>query len=445
MRCRKLPMLILSLAVITLGMLAVLADTDRDRQAPSISSTVVSNVHGNPPGLQITAKDNVMLGKIVVLESGKPVLTKNIAGKAAQKYTIVYPFLKPGSYHAVAYDAAGNKSLATAVVTVADQDGDGLSDDWEIWLGTDPTKKDSDGDGIDDQIAYLLGAAAGSRLPAAAALLINASLQETAEEVIPASFWESGLVSDIGDVREESADNAPKLNSSAVIVTFSPVTGDGWAFSGSRLMHFAVSGDAFACNVVFALQGAYGALRLVALGSADGGAMLLAHWNETTGRTEGPLKLLDTRTKKTAVIAGSENATAFDLSADGAQAAFNAGGRVHVIGLQKGTDEAVNSNASALTFTMDRRLALYTDGTNVLFAGNRGKVVSEAYDGLVDVVQRTNTTRKVIVFTASGVAQAEVGGILTFSEDGKRIVYKGGINGPLDIAWAEDFSDKPQP
>jgi hypothetical protein len=444
MRFRKVPMLILSLAIISLGMLAVLADTDRDGKAPSISSTVVNNVHGNPPGLQITAKDNVMLGKIVILDEGKPVLTKNIAGKAAQKYTIVYPFLKPGSYNAVAYDAAGNRSLETKAVTVADQDSDGLSDDWEIWLGTDPGKKDSDGDGIDDQIAYLLGMAAGGRLPAAAALLINASLQETAEAQIPQSFWENSLVSGAESVPEESADNAPKLNGSAVIVTFSPVTGDGWAFSGSRLMHFAPSGDAFACDAVFALQGAYGALRLVSLSSADGGVMLLAHWNETTGRAEGPLKILDTRTKKTAVMKGSENAAAFDISPDGARAAFSAGGRVHVIDLIKGADVAVEHDASALTFTPDGRLALYTDGGNVLFADDRGKAVSEAYEGMVDAAQRTNTTRKVIAFTASGVAQAEAGGILTFPEDGKKIVYKS-ETGPLDIAWAEDFEEKPEP
>jgi hypothetical protein len=437
-------MLILSLAVISLGMLAVLADTNQDRQAPSISSTVVSNVHGNPPGLQITAKDNVKLGRIVVLEAGKPVLTKKLAGKSEEKYTIVYPFLKPGSYNAVAYDAAGNKSPATAVVTVADQDGDGLSDDWEIWLGTDPLKKDSDGDGIDDQIAYLIGMAAGGRLPAAAAILINASLEETAETDIPQSFWECSLIKDIGDVREESADSAPKLNGSAVIVTFSPVTGEGWALNGSRLMHFAASVDAFACDAVFALQGAYGALRLVALSSADGGVMLLAHWNETAGRTEGTLKLLDTRTMKTAAISGSESAAAFDLSMDGTRAAFSAGGKVHLLDLQKRTDVAVDHDASALTFTQDGRLSLGADGEKVLFAGDRGKVASAAYEGMTDVVQRTNTTRKVIVFTASGLTQAEVGGILTFSEDGKRIVYKG-ENGPLDIVWAGDFDDTLKP
>lgn len=444
MRCRKVPMLIMSLAVITLGMLAVLADTNKDRQAPSISSTAVSNVHGNPPGLQITAKDNVMLGRIVVLESGEPVLTKNIAGKSAEKYTIVYPFLKPGSYNAVAYDAAGNKSLPTAVVTVADQDGDGLSDDWEVWLGTDPGKGDSDGDGIGDQIAYLLGMASGGRLPAAAAILINASLQETAEAEIPSSFWESSLVSGVENIREESAGDAPKLNGSAVIITFSPVTGEGWALGGSRLMHFTAKGDNFACDGVSALQGAYGALRLVALSSSEGGAMLLAHWNETTDRAEGTLKLLDTRTKKAAVITGSESASAFDLSPDGSRAAFNAGGRVHVIDLQRSEDEAVDHDASVLTFTPDGRLSLGADGANVLFALDRGKTVSAAYEGMIDMAQRTNTARKVAVLTEGSMIQAEAGGTLTFSEDGKKIVYKG-ESGLLDIVWAGDFNDTPEP
>jgi hypothetical protein len=438
-------MLILSLTVITLGVAALLSYTaaNQDRQAPDISGTVVSNVHGNPPGLQITATDNVALDKIVVLKAGNPVLTENIALKSAEKYTIVYPFLMPGSYNAVAYDAAGNRSPETAAVTVADQDGDGLSDDWETWLGTDPLKKDSDGDGVGDQMAYLLGMAAGGRLPAAAAILINASVQETAEAEVPPSFWDSCLVSDVGDVPEGSADNALKLNKSAVIVTFSPVNGEGWALNGSRLMHFAATGDDFACDAVFALQGAYGALRLVSLSSAGGGVMLLAHWNETTGRTEGQLILLDTRAKKTAAISGSENAAAFDLSPDGTRAAFNAGGRVHVIDIQRGTEETVDHDASALTFTPDGRLALYTDGSNVLLAGDRGKVFSEAYEGMADVVQRTNTARKVIAFTASGPIQADVGGTLTFSEDGKRIVYKG-ENGPLDIVWAGDFNGQPQ-
>jgi hypothetical protein len=437
-------MLILSLVVITLGMFAVLADTDKDREAPSVSSTAVSNVHGNPPGLQITAQDNMSLGKIVVLEAGKPAYTKNIAGKAAQKYTIVYPFLKPGSYNAVAYDAAGNKSLPTAVVTIADQDGDGLSDDWEIWLGTDPGKVDSDGDGVGDQAAYLLGMAAGSRLPAAAAILINASLQETDEAQVPQSFWESSLVSSVENVRGESADNAPKLNGSAVIITFSPVTGEGWALGGSRLMHFAAKGENFVCDDVFALQGAYGALRLVSLSSTEGGVMLLAHWNETTGRTEGPLKILDTRTKKTANISGSESAVAFDLSTDGTLAAFCAGNKVHVIDLQRGTDKVVSHDASALTFTPDGRLSLGADGANVLFADDRGKPVSAVYEGMIDMTQRTNTARKVIAFTANGVIQAEVGGILTFSEDGKKIVYKG-ESGLLDIVWAGDFDDTLKP
>ena len=134
---------------------------NQDACAPSISSAVVSNVHGNPPGLAVTAKDNVRLDRIVILENGRPVRTKSLAARAEDKSTFVFPFERPGSFNAVAYDAAGNVSKQTAVVTVADTDGDGLTDEWEKWLGTDPNQKDSDGDGIDDKTAYLLGVAPG--------------------------------------------------------------------------------------------------------------------------------------------------------------------------------------------------------------------------------------------------------------------------------------------
>ncbi len=408
----------------------------QDGEAPSISSTIVSNVHGNPPGLQITAADNVMLGKIVVLDDGVPVRTENLLDERVEKYTIVYPFRRPGRFNAVAYDAAGNKSSQTAVVTVADTDGDGLTDDWEKWLGTDPNKKDSDGDGIDDQAAYLLGAAAGSRLPAAAALLLNDSQQEVNGTGIPQGVWDSGLMLAQENVREENAIDAPLLNGSVVILQFDPEVGEGWALNGNRLMHFAPNGDAFACDTVFTLQGAFGALRLVVLSSGDGGVMLLAHFNETAGRTEGPLKILDTRAKKTAVLAGSDGATSFDLSADGMKVAFALGARVHVLNLQNNVAENVDYYASALTFTPDGRLVLGIEGSNVLLFGESGQVVTQAYEGLVDVAQRTNTTRRISAFSQSGLAQLEVDGMLTFSEDGKRIVFDSG-SGKTEVMKAE--------
>ncbi len=396
---------------------------NQDGRAPTISSAVVSNVNGNPPGLQITAGDNVLLEKIVVFDGGKPVRTRNLADMHTDRYTIVHPFLKPGSYNAAAYDAAGNMSLKTVVVTVSDTDGDGLSDDWEVWQGTDPGKKDSDSDGVEDGFAYLLGEASDGRLPAAAALLLNAPAQDADGEGIPAGFYGSGLVDGVADVREEDVKNAPKLDDSAAIVQFDPAAGEGWALSGGMLVHFAPQGDSFACDTVFALEGAFGALKLVALSSADGSVMLLAHWNETEGRIEGPLRLLDTNAKKVSVLSGSDGASAFDLSQDGARVAFAVGGRVHVVNIVKGTMETSDHDASALTFTLDGRLALGMEGSNVLFYEAGVRIASQAYNGFVDASQRTNTTRSVSVVSGGSVSRVDVNGQLTFSEDGKRFVF----------------------
>src|SRR5256885_2176433 len=41
--------------------------------------------------------------------------------------------------------------LASGRCVDVDTDGDGIQDEVEVFLGTDPTKKDSDGDGIDDK------------------------------------------------------------------------------------------------------------------------------------------------------------------------------------------------------------------------------------------------------------------------------------------------------
>ncbi len=44
-----------------------------------------------------------------------------------------------------------NQELSVGAVLIFDQDGDGLSDEIEARLGTDPTEKDTDGDGYDDK------------------------------------------------------------------------------------------------------------------------------------------------------------------------------------------------------------------------------------------------------------------------------------------------------
>ncbi len=53
-------------------------------------------------------------------------------------------------------DKKENKQLPPVIITI-DSDGDGLTDDQEIRLGSDPNNNDSDGDGYDDLTEYLHG------------------------------------------------------------------------------------------------------------------------------------------------------------------------------------------------------------------------------------------------------------------------------------------------
>ncbi len=413
---------------------------EKDTKDPGLSSVVVTALDGEVPGLKITAKDNVLLDRIVVLNGGEPVYTKKLKGKNATEYTIVYTFVKPGSYSAVAYDAAGNKAQETAVVEIADSDGDGLADVWEVWQGTDPNKLDSDGDGIGDFMAYELGAASNGRLPAAAAMLVPVFSPAAEEAHISDAFFESGLVTDVRPAREEDAKSAPQLNGSCVILQWDADTGAGWALNGSRLMRFSSHGESFACDRVFALQGAFGVLKLVVL--PGGGVMLIGHWNETAGRLEGLLTILDARAGRTAVISGSENASAFAVSGDGTRVAYCAGAKVHVLDLPGGSEAVAGYDAKALTFMGDGSLALGIEGDQAVFLSKDGKAVPEEREGLVDTVQRLNTARRVSVQSQDGAAVMELSGTLTFAGDGKSIVYKRSGGNPVLVMTAGDMESE---
>jgi hypothetical protein len=421
----------------------------QDSQAPAITGTLQSASGDSPPSFAITATDNMGLDRIVVLSGGKIVRTVSLSDKPAREYAIVYPLTRPGEYTAVAYDVTGRQSVQSASVTVADADGDGLPDDWEAFLGTDPGYSDSDDDGIDDQTALMLGMLPGDygEFPAGARLLLNMTdggIKRTVKGVSVGGgeldgLLKSGLASAVDTAPEGDIQKAPAFDDLAVIIDFSLQNGEGWALFGSRLVHFSPVGGVFEADRMILLQGAYGALRLVALPSADGSLMLLAHWNETTMRTTGPLKLLDTRTGKVATLSGSETATCFDLSADGTRAAFRAGGRVHVLDIDSAEEKTYIRDVPVLMFTSDNRLALGIQGESVLFLGDDGEVFSQRYSGPVDTVQRTNTTRSIRYMAKDGQTRVEADGQLSFFGEGTGIQYVSGEEGETPVAEAGEF------
>ncbi len=73
----------------------------------------------------------------------------------------LYTFSIPGNYTITleVTDSSGNKDTDTTWVNVTakDSDGDGLTDDYENQIGTDPLNRDSDDDGLEDADEIALG------------------------------------------------------------------------------------------------------------------------------------------------------------------------------------------------------------------------------------------------------------------------------------------------
>lgn len=93
------------------------------------------SISGQPKGIEL--KDGVISGTPIVSDWGKD--------EESRDFTV----------SVTASNSDGSKSKTTFVITVQrdtnrDSDGDGLSDDQEKKLGTDPNKADTDGDGLKD-------------------------------------------------------------------------------------------------------------------------------------------------------------------------------------------------------------------------------------------------------------------------------------------------------
>ncbi len=394
----------------------------QDTKLPDISSEHAVSTLGGRPLLVFTAHDNMQLDRIEVRMDGQAVYTMRPKNKDSGKFSFSYPLILPGVFSGVAYDAAGNRALETIEVIVTDTDGDGLTDLWEENIGTDIHKTDSDGDGIDDRAAVYLSIAFAddSPLPVIVGLMAGVPGSSGVSE----NVLESPLFDTLADARAEDAKNAPRLDNSAAIVQFDVQSGAGWALSGSRLVRFSQEDGVYKPREAITLSGSFGATRLVTLSSGDGSIFLLANWNDTAGQVSGNMQLLDTRTNKLATLHGTDGATAFDLSTDGTKVAYRSDGTVHVVDLVQGHIKTVHTSAAALTFTPGG-LALGGQGDTVrLYADNSLK--DAAYLGLVDMAQRTNTSRTVTAFTKAGQAPVTINGKLTFSSDASAIVFDGG-------------------
>ncbi len=395
----------------------------QDTKIPDVASEHTVSTLGKRPLLMFTADDDIHLDRIEVLLDGKTIYTMRPKEKSATWLSYGYPLTLPGVYNGVAYDAAGNRALETIEIIVKDTDGDGLTDLWEENIGTDIYKTDSDGDGIDDRAAVYLSIALldDFQLPAIIGLMAGVP----GNSGTPDNILESPLFESLADARVEDAKSAPRLDSSAAIVQYDSKAGSGWALIGSRLVRFTQNAGKFVPVEVITLNGSFGATRLVALASGDGSIFLLANWNESLGAVSGEIQLLDTRTGRLSTITGTDGATAFDISVDGTMIAYRALGTIHVLNLVKGSIKTIHTDAKTLTFTPGGGLALGgQDDTVRLYIDD--SIIDTAYLGLVDMAQRTNTSRTVTVFTKAGQAPVAISGKLTFSLDASAIVFDGG-------------------
>src|SRR4249919_57757 len=120
-----------------------------------------------PQTVHATIRDTDTYHHVVALKGGKPPFQFSLTGADAALFTLVGQELmfdpsglpKPASAQNSTYrvtvavrGARGEVAEKHFVIEVvwSDQDDDGLSDEKEAELGTDPTKPDTDGDGIND-------------------------------------------------------------------------------------------------------------------------------------------------------------------------------------------------------------------------------------------------------------------------------------------------------
>lgn len=101
-----------------------------------------------------------VIGEFEETESGKPGASVGSKEEISGKENIISDYQKNSETRIIS--AFNNGDIAQVKIEIRagekkDSDGDGIADETELKLGSDPSKKDSDNDGFDDGVEFYLG------------------------------------------------------------------------------------------------------------------------------------------------------------------------------------------------------------------------------------------------------------------------------------------------
>lgn len=254
-----------------------------------------------------------------------------------------YYIREAGEYVFVVYDQAGNTSSLS--LRFEDQDGDGLSDVYELQNGTDPEKADTDGDGVKDADARRIRMMLDQEeLDLSAGALLGSLLKgEEAACAIP----EAGVGALVRDESVQAA-GAPE--------TLSGVMRLGCDAAVGMQDHLLWRHDG---GTTQALQLAPLTGKMTLAPHTPEGVMLYGHFAD--GACAEDLRLVCWQTGFVYTVQGSTGCTRFDIAPDGSVMAWYRAGAVTLLRLADGQAMGVFDMDTENLFQFDGADRLLTD------------------------------------------------------------------------------------